>query len=49
MTHNKVLVLDTRHIFPGTSTQAALMLNKELSVLIYSTEMASEVLSFLER
>jgi hypothetical protein len=47
-THNNVVVIDTRHIYPGTSIQAALMLNKELSVLTYSPEMDSEILYFLE-
>jgi hypothetical protein len=49
MTHNKVLALDKRHIYPGTIAQAALRLKKEKSVPIYSPEMDSEILSFLER
>ena len=49
-THNKVVVIDNRHIYMGSHnlTQAALRHNKELSVRIDSPGMASELLPFLE-
>jgi len=49
-THNKVVVIDNRHIYLGSHnlTQAALRHNKELSVHIDSPGLASELLSFLE-
>jgi phosphatidylserine/phosphatidylglycerophosphate/cardiolipin synthase-like enzyme len=50
-THNKVVVIDNRHIYLGSHnlTQAALNYNNELSVRIDSPELASEILSYLER
>ena len=50
-THNKVVVIDKRQIYLGSHnlTQAALRHNNELSVRIDSPEMASEILSYLER
>jgi phosphatidylserine/phosphatidylglycerophosphate/cardiolipin synthase-like enzyme len=50
-THNKVVVIDSRHVYLGSHnlTQAALSRNRELSVLIDSPGIASEVLSSLER
>lgn len=50
-THNKVVVIDNRHIYLGSHniTQAALKYNNELSVRIESPELASEILSYLER
>jgi phosphatidylserine/phosphatidylglycerophosphate/cardiolipin synthase-like enzyme len=49
-THNKVVVIDGRHVFLGSHnlTQAALRYNNELSVRIESPEMASEILSLLD-
>jgi phosphatidylserine/phosphatidylglycerophosphate/cardiolipin synthase-like enzyme len=49
-THNKVVVIDNRHIFLGSHnlTQAALRHNRELSVRIDSPGMAAELLSYLE-
>lgn len=48
--HSKVAVIDSRHIYLGSHnlTQAALRHNNEMSVLIDSPAMASEVLSSLE-
>jgi phosphatidylserine/phosphatidylglycerophosphate/cardiolipin synthase-like enzyme len=48
--HEKVVVIDKRLIFLGSHniTQAALLHNNELSVLIDSTEAAEKILSFLE-
>jgi phosphatidylserine/phosphatidylglycerophosphate/cardiolipin synthase-like enzyme len=50
-THNKVVVIDNRHVYLGSHnlTQAALRHNKELSLRIESPELASELLSYLER
>jgi phosphatidylserine/phosphatidylglycerophosphate/cardiolipin synthase-like enzyme len=50
-THNKVVVIDNRHTYLGSHnlTQAALRYNNELSVRIDSSELASEILSYLER
>ena len=50
-THNKVVVIDNRYIFLGSHnlTQGALRYNNELSVLIDSPEMATEVRAYLER
>jgi phosphatidylserine/phosphatidylglycerophosphate/cardiolipin synthase-like enzyme len=50
-THSKVVVIDKRHIYLGSHnlTQAALRHNRELSVRIESPEMASEILSLLDR
>jgi phosphatidylserine/phosphatidylglycerophosphate/cardiolipin synthase-like enzyme len=50
-THNKVVVIDKRYIFLGSHnlTQGALRYNNELSVLIDSPEMATEVRAYLER
>lgn len=47
--HSKVVVIDDRYIFLGSHnlTQAALRYNNEMSVLIESPVMASEVLSGL--
>jgi hypothetical protein len=49
MIHNKAAVSRLPPYIRGAATLAELMLNKELSVLLYSPEMDSEVLSFLER
>lgn len=48
--HEKVVVIDKRHVYLGSHnlTQAALLHNNELSVLIDSPEIAEETLSFLE-
>jgi phosphatidylserine/phosphatidylglycerophosphate/cardiolipin synthase-like enzyme len=48
--HEKVVVIDKRLLFLGSHnlTQAALLHNSELSVLIDSPETAEEALSFLE-
>jgi len=50
-THNKVVVIDNRYIYLGSHnlTQGALRYNNELSVLIDSPEMATEVRAYLER
>ena len=50
-THNKVVVIDNRYIYLGSHnlTQGALRYNNELSVLIDSPEMATEVRTYLER
>jgi phosphatidylserine/phosphatidylglycerophosphate/cardiolipin synthase-like enzyme len=48
--HEKVVVIDKRYLYLGSHnlTQAALIHNKELSVLIDSPEIAGETLSLIE-
>jgi phosphatidylserine/phosphatidylglycerophosphate/cardiolipin synthase-like enzyme len=50
-THTKVAVIDGHKVFIGSHnlTQSALMHNNELSVMLDSPEMASEVKSYLDR
>ena len=51
VTHAKCAVIDGRYVFLGSHnlSQAALLHNNELSVLIDSPEMAAEVTSYLDR
>lgn len=50
-THNKVAVIDSRHVYLGSHnlTQSALQHNNELSVVIDSPEMAAEVKAYLDQ